>query len=70
MLSKEVIKERKRKGGKIYVREWKPGEWREATDEEVEELGVDSVLMTFYDHLRRMRKAFKKIDEALEELWG
>ena len=72
MSQKEVLKEKKREKGKLWVREWRPGPWREATEEErreIEEM-IDSIFFDFKDNLQRLRRFWKKVDEAFRELWG
>ena len=67
----EVLKEKKREKGKLYIREWRPGPWREATEEEQREIEemIDSMFLSFKDHLERLRRFMKKMDEAFRELW-
>jgi len=68
---KEVLKEKKREKGKLYVREWTPGPWREATEEEQKEIEdmIDSMFFDFKNHLRRLRRFMEKLEDAFEELW-
>jgi len=66
-----VLKEKKREKGKLWVREWTPGPWREATEEEQREIEemIDSMFFSFKDHLERLRRFIRKMDEAFRELW-
>jgi len=58
---------------KIMVREWKlgvePGEWREATEEEVREL-VEEPWIKICVSLERLRRFWRKMEEATRELFG
>jgi len=68
---KEVLKEKKREKGKLYVREWTPSEWREATEEEQKEIEemIDSAFFEIKDHIKRLRRFMQKMEEAFRELW-
>ena len=67
----EVLKEKKWVKGKLYIREWKPSEWREATEEERKEIEemIDSAFFEFKDMMARSRRFMKKLEEAFRELW-
>ena len=71
MSQKEVLKEKKREKGKLYIREWKPSEWREATEEEQKEIEemIDSAFFEVKDYIKRLRRFMQKMDEAFRELW-
>ena len=71
MDQKEVLKEKKKLKGKLYVREWRPSEWREATPEERREIEdmIDSMFFEFKDNLKRLRRFMEKMEEAFDELF-
>jgi len=67
----EKEKEKKKRKPRIWVREWRvePGEWRPATPEEEKEF-LESPWLDIYRFHERMRRFFKKLEEAFSELFG
>ena len=65
----EVLKEKKREKGKWYIREWKPTEWRPATEDEIRELNLEDPFFEFRENIKRFRRFMKKIDEAFQVLF-
>jgi len=75
MSEEERRLERRFKDGKWWIREWKPGEWREATPEEVEEITkvrrrAEELFQDVEDAFTRLRRFARKFREAVDELWG
>jgi len=74
MSGQEAEQKKKRKYPKILIREWKvvPGEWREATEQEIKELfGEDfTPWRSFSEMMERMRRFWRKIEAAFDEIWG
>lgn len=71
-MAEQKAKEKEKRGRpKLMVREWKvePGEWREATEEEMKKFLGDP-WRSFMELRERMRRFWDKIEEAFDELWG
>lgn len=64
----ETLKEKRSREGKLYVREWHPTEWREATEEEKRELHLEELPFDTYRFMRRFRRFWRKVNEAFDEL--
>lgn len=62
---------KQKKKPKIWIREWKiePGEWREATEEEIKEL-IEEPYKELVKFQEKMRRFFRKIEEAFNELFS
>lgn len=57
--------------GKLWIREWHPTGWREATKEEVEEIRKEFKRSFDWvdETLEEMRKSFKRMREIFEEFF-
>jgi len=74
MTEEERRLEKRLKDGKWFVREWRPGEWREATPEEVKEITetrrkAEELFQDVEDAFARLRRFARKLGEAVDELW-